>query len=200
MNNYKAILGAFLVGVTIFSLLNYAFTLKEKYKLLDDLIQSRTQLGLLENEKQNLLQDLEKEKLLQEELLQDKLKLKQYLQAGRERLRRSFGQLQLTQKELGELELALSLLKDENTVLKEELTEANRQKDNFQWRLSSIDELKKAIAELRKKRHRSLLEILGIKSGPKEKEVSRGNRGFLVKDGEPTSCEKVKIEVSPVPE
>ena len=56
MKNYKTILIALLIGITIFSVVKYVFSIKEKYDLLGSLNQLKTQVTDLEKEKQNLLQ------------------------------------------------------------------------------------------------------------------------------------------------
>jgi hypothetical protein len=52
--------------------------------------------------------------------------------------------------------------------------------------LGSVVELKKAIKELKTKTRK----VLGLET--------EGNRGFLIKDGRPTS-DKIRIEVVPAP-
>jgi hypothetical protein len=54
--------------------------------------------------------------------------------------------------------------------------------------------LKKAIRDLKKQMRKV------THKATKTKTIIEGNRGFLIKDGKPTSIAKIKIEVIPVPQ
>lgn len=192
MKNYKFILVAFLIGITIFSVLRYSLSLKEKYDLLRSLERVKDEVSALQIEKQNLLQELEKEKQLQEQLLT----LKDNLEASKDRLTKLFGDFERAQKTVEQLDSQISLLKAENTALRKEKDNLQLQRDDLEARLSSLPELKKAIRELKIKMRRVKTEIEKKK---KTETVIEGNRGFLIKDGKSTyPLYKVRIEVMPL--
>lgn len=191
MKNYKFILIAFLIGITIFSVLRYSLSLKEKYDLSKSLQEAKEQVVVLQIERQNLLQELEKEKQLQEQLLM----LKDNLEASRNRLTRLFGDFERAQKTIEQLDSQISLLRLENRALREEIDNLEFQRDDLKVRLSSLIELKKAIRELKIKMRRVKTEI--EKKRPET--VVEGNRGYLIKDGKSTyPLYKVRIEVMPL--
>lgn len=195
MKNYKFILVAFLIGITTFSVLRYSLSLKEKYDLLRSLERVKEQVDVLQIEKQNLLQELEKEKGLKEQLDQENLRLKDNLEASKDRLAKLFGDFEKTQKTIEQLDSQISLLKAENTALREEKDNLQLERDDLEARLNSLPELKKAIRELKIKMRQVKKEI--EKTGPGT--VIEGNRGYLIKDGKSTyPLYKVRIEVVPL--
>ena len=64
----KNIVLILLVGITVFSMVRYMSELRERYRLKESLTQAQGQVTVLVQEKQNLLQELEKEKKLKEQL------------------------------------------------------------------------------------------------------------------------------------
>jgi chromosome segregation ATPase len=204
VKHFKIILIAFLAGVSLFIIFKYILTLKEKYDLLNALNQTKEQLADLELEKQNLLQEVEKEKEIQKALAQENLGLQGDLRGAQEeliKLKTDFAQLAKT---IEELNSQLGILTTENTALREEenrlkleLSQVSQEKDNLKARLNSVVELKKAIRELKiKMRQRIVSEVKEI---TKSKKIIVGNRGFLIKDGRPTYPAQVIIEVIPAP-
>jgi len=135
----------------------------------------------LEVQKQNLLQDLKKEKDSVGVLEAQKADLKDYLRASQKRMKRSFADLKSANKKNETFDSQFNVLKAENSALLEEKQALFRENETMKTKLSSIEELKKAIREIKIQRR------------------LRGNRGFIVKDGENTQNAKVKIEVTPVP-
>ena len=181
----KNIVLILLIGITGFSMVRYISELKEKYRLKESLIQAQGQISVLVQEKQNLLQDLRKEKELKEQLAQKNANLKGYLKASKNRIARLFQDNAKTQGSLEELSAKLFILKAENKALIDRRKRIYAENEQFKLKLSSILELKKAIKELRaNKRRDHALE-------------TEGNRGFLIKDGQSTAVERVKIEVIP---
>ena len=142
----------------------------------------RENIASLENQKQNLLQDLEKEKKAVQQLNAKNTGLKTYLRAAHKRLNRLFLDLGLAKEQLGKFDLRFSILRAENKALLDERQKLVQENASLKIKLNSVDELKKAIRELKR---RAKIE---------------GNRGFLIKDGQlTTSPAKVKIEVIPAP-
>ncbi|MFA5096142.1 MAG: hypothetical protein WC478_02250 [Candidatus Omnitrophota bacterium] len=71
----------------------------------------------LENQRQNLLQELEKEKTALNRLKAENRGLKSYLKSAHKRLRKSFMALDRREDELGRLGAQLSVLRAENSTL-----------------------------------------------------------------------------------
>lgn len=139
----------------------------------------RERIVILENQKQNLLQNLEKEKSTVKQLNIKNMGLSRYLMAAHRKLNKSFLDLSTALNKMEKLGAQLSIIKAENSALLEEHQRFIRENESMKVKLGSIDELKKAIRELKKE--------MRIK----------GNRGFLLKDGKLTSNANIKIEVIP---
>lgn len=195
--NYKLILVVLFVGVAIYITYKYMAMLKEKYALQETVSGVKAQLVLLENEKQNLLREIEKEKKAQQKLMQQKFTLQEYLKASRNRLNKLFADYAQVQETAADLSSQMSLLKIENTSLAESKEKSSRENENLKAKLSSVSELKKAIRELKSERYKVGRET---KKRVWREEACDGNRGFLIKEGRPVHPAKVKIEVSPAPE
>jgi chromosome segregation ATPase len=197
---FRIILVALLVGITIFSVFKYLYTLREKYELLSAINQIKAQLGALEIEKQGLVQDLDKERQLSQQVTQENSGLKDSLKEKEDKIAQLATDVAYAQKMVEDLNSQVSILKAENMAVRDQnsgltvkLNELSRQKDALAIRLSSVAELKKAIRELKK-------QVRKVRSEIKYKEtayerVFEGNRGFLLKNGKPTYPTKVKIEV-----
>lgn len=174
-----------LVGITAFSMVKYVSELKARYMLQDSLGQAQGQIVVLAQEKQNLLQGLRKEKELKQQLELKNINLKDYLRASKERIARLFQSNASAQNDLEDTKIRFSILKAENRALIDSRRRIYIENEEFKLKLSSVDELKKAIGELKiKQREDLILE-------------TEGNRGFLTKDGRLTTPEKIKIEVIP---
>jgi chromosome segregation ATPase len=186
-----------LITITIFSVYKYVSALKEKYELLNALNEIKLQVQILENDKQNLLRDLDKEKQLADKLSQQNTSLKENLKASITRLTKLFMGVEQTQKSLDDLHAQFSLVKAENAALKDQVSQVTTENENLKTRLSSVAELKKALREFRRQMGKVGKEI---QKKTKAEQVIVGNRGFLLKDGQPTLSPKVvKIEVTPAP-
>lgn len=196
MKNYKLILIIFLLGISIFSVFKYLASVKEKYDLLNTINQIKTQVTALENEKQNLLR-------AQQELAQKNEELKDNLKLSEEKLAKEAVDFTQFQKTIEDFNSQISLLKAENTALREEkdnlnsrLAEVSQEKENLKSRLSSFSELKKALKELKKQTRQLRFEL---RKKAEIQKIIEGNRGYLIKDGKPTYPSKVRIEVKPLP-
>ncbi len=144
------------VACAVFLALSYIYSLKED-------------IAALEVQKQNLLQDLEKEKNTVRELRLKNAGLRGYLRAAHKKVRQLF----VSGDRSGRLESQFYALKAQNQALLQENT-------SMRAKLNSIDELKKLIRQL------------------KQRMRIEGNRGFLINDGKPTVVpSRVKIEVTP---
>jgi len=133
----------------------------------------------LESQKQNLLQELEKEKNIVEKLGLKNNSLKANLQAVHKRLDKSFLDLKFSEKKFEGVDSRVSVLKAENSALAEDRIKLTAENEAFKSTLTSIPELKAIIQDLKK-----LARL-------------KGNRGYLIKAGQSTPTSKVKIEVVP---
>jgi len=185
-NTVKNLALILLISITAYSLVRYVSELKARFNLQDSLTQSQGKVAVLTQEKQNLLQELGKEKELNGQLADKNVKLKVYLKASKDRMARLFRGNSKTQNELEEINTKFSVLKAENRALVDSHKRDYIENEQLKLKLSSVVELKKAIRELRAKRFKAPdLEI-------------EGNQGFLIRDGRST-LEKIKIEVISAP-
>jgi predicted RNase H-like nuclease (RuvC/YqgF family) len=201
---YTFILFFFLIGITTFSIFRYLSSLKEKYGLVDNLNKTKEELGVLDLQRQNLLQAIEKAKKNQQKLSQENAVLTNSLKVSEEELMRSKADSVQLDSAMEELNSQNSLLKTENMALREDMdrlkvqiTEASQENEGLKERLSSITELKKAIIELKKRPHKL---APSIKKQARMEMAPEGNQGFIVKGGASTHPAKIKIEVNPVQE
>lgn len=199
--DYKVILIAFLLGISAYSIYKYISLEAEKQGLTKSLKEIRIQLASLEEEKQNLLQTIEKEEKIN-------LSLKGNLKAGLRRINRLFWD---NAKQKDELNAQISVLKAENTAIREEqdklkleLSIISKERNDLIDRFSSASELKKALSELRHKRCKKKISLVNRIEEVKDKmcmeTIIEGNKGYLMKNGKPFSIGNVKIEVNPAQE
>jgi regulator of replication initiation timing len=131
-----------------------------------------------------LLQELGKEKEINQQLAVKNLKLKAYLKASKIRLLRLFQDNSKTQDEFTDLNAKFAILKAGNKALVNSHKRNYLENEKLKAKLSSVVELKKAMRELKTKKRQV------------PEPETEGNKGFLIKDGQST-LEKVKIEVVP---
>lgn len=160
----KNILIILLLSIAIFSVVMYS-------RAQNSLAKAQDEIAVLTQEKQNLLQEMGKEKELNGQLASKNAGLKNYLKACKNKIALLFKDKSKLQGNLGDAGARFSILKAEN--------------DQLKVKLSSIVELRKAIRELKagKRRSRAL--------------ASEGNLGFVIRNGRSTISDKVKIEVVP---
>ena len=180
-NTLKNIALILLLGITVFSIIRYVSELKTSYRLQEDLTQAQGKISALVQEKQNLLQELGKERKLKEQLALKNANLKDYLRASKNRITRLFQDNSRNANDLEEVNAKFSILKAENQVLIDNRKLIYTENEQFKLKLNSIDELKKTIRELKAKKRKIAISESG------------GNQGFLIKDGRST----VRIEVIP---
>ena len=199
---FKNALIVLLLTITGFSVFKYSASLKEKYGLLTNLSQVKEENLNLIQQKQNLLQDLEKEKGLKVRSLRESLALKEYLRSGKARLSKLFKDYSKEQGFLEELNAKFSLLKAENASLLEEKQKFFLENEALKQKLGSLVELKKAIRELKQNMRKAQVSLTVIKQAPEpiSQKIVKGNHGYLIKDGKFNSPNKVVIEVIPAPQ
>jgi len=181
----KNILIILLLSITVFSMAKYLSELKARYSLQDSLTKAQGEIIVLAQEKQGLLQELGEEKEAKEKLLLRNAGLKDYLRAGKDKIVRLFRDRAMIQASLEDTSAKFSILKAENRALIDQRKRLNMENGQLKVKLSSVVELKKAIRELRVRKREVIAP--GVE----------GNRGFLIKDGQLTSPEKIRIEVIP---
>lgn len=175
-----------LLGITIFSMVKYVSELNARYQLQNSLVQARNEIILIAQEKQNLLQELKKEKVLQEELALRNVALKDNLRASNQRITRFFQENTKIKEDLGNSGARLAILKAENRALIDGHKRLYVENEGYKLKLSTIEQLKKAIKDLKNRKRRN------------REAVAKGNQGFLIKNGRSTAVDKIKIEVVPV--
>lgn len=184
-DSLKNIVLILLLGITIFSMFKYVSELNTRYQLQNSLTLARNEIVSIAQEKQNLLQELKKEKELQEELALRNAALKDNLRASNQRITRFFQENSKVKEELENSGARLSILKAENRALIDGHKRLYVENEEYKLKLSSIEQLKKAIKDIKNKKRKSI-EI-----------ITEGNQGFIIKDGQSTTVDKVKIEVVP---
>jgi len=141
---------------------------------------------VLENQEQNLLQELKKEKIAFQQLNAKNARLKAYLKSAQRRLNKSFvvlGRLEKIEEDVDKLNAQYSILKAENSALLEERSKLAAENEVMRTKLNSAEEPKNTVKEVKKE----------VKAEVK----AEGNRGVLFKARQLTSTPKITIEVIP---
>jgi len=204
VKNLKFALVALLIGITIFSAVQYGSSLQEKYRLRQALSQLKSEAKALEDENKQLQETLRQDKELQDALSQQNADLKDYLKASKKRMSKLFSGLKQAEKTLDRLETQQEELKSENKALirsrsnlKADFSATAKENEELKARMNSLAELKKAIRELKHRVHSAKGKIEQKTAKAIRNEPIDGNRGFVIKDGKPTQSAKIKIEVAP---
>jgi chromosome segregation ATPase len=200
MKNLKIILIAFLFGAAIFSIIKYISSIKEKDELVKALDKIKVEVASLQGERQNILQELDRAKNLQQQLTQENTGLRDNLKASEDKLAGLNADFAKAKQEIEKLNSEISAWKAENAALKEEnakFDQVAKERDELKAKLSSIDELKKTIRDLKQQMRQVKVEIK--QEAAKVSYIIEGNRGYLIKDGKPTCPTKLRIEVTPAP-
>jgi chromosome segregation ATPase len=204
MKNAKTIIIAFLLGITVFCVYKYIVSVKENYDLSSNIHRLNTDIKALEDEKDGVVKDLDREKEINKALDQENAWAKENLNQTQAKLSQLATDYQSSQKAIDDLSSQISLVKAENTALRDQIqsleldiNQAKADKEQLQSRLSSIAELKKAIKELRRKTRQIKKQVK--RRIVEKQELILGNSGFLIKEGQPTGKSKIKIEVEPLP-
>jgi cell division protein FtsB len=120
MKDLKTIIIAFLLGVSVFSAIRYVSSLKEQHMLQVNLQEKGSEISTLQNEKQNLLQEIGKEKDLNQKAMRINTLLKNSLNAGKSRLSRLFTKYNRAAEDNEQLNSQISILKAENAAVRSE--------------------------------------------------------------------------------
>ncbi|MCX5714230.1 MAG: hypothetical protein NT033_05370 [Candidatus Omnitrophica bacterium] len=194
MKNLKVIFIAFLIGITAVCVFEYLALLRDKSVLQGNLKNAESELTVLQQERQKLLQELEKEKQRESQLEGLRVLYKDNLRAAG---RKIFASVRLNE----DISSRINIFKLENSVLRKRQIRLNQrigqleqENEDFRLKFSSLSELKKAIRILRHRPRKEEEEM--IQKTPTRK-IIEGNRGYLVKDGKLTFPREVNIEVIP---
>jgi chromosome segregation ATPase len=191
---------AFLLGITVFSVYKYFDAVTQRETTINILDKLRVEAVQLENQNENLLESLGKEKEHTNQLSQENLQLSEDLKSKAEKLNQLDAQLQDTLRQIDGLSAQIFSLQNQREILTLQLAQVSDEKEQMKARLNSIPELKKAIRELKKQTHKTSRAVTKhVVMEKKEKPAFiTGNRGFIIKNGRPTSLPKIRIEVEPV--
>jgi len=197
MKSLKVIFIAFLCGISTVCVYKYLTLLQERNILLDRIEKTEVELQVSYQEKQNLLQELEKDKQRLVQLEKIGLFYKGNLRASR----RKIALLQAVRAQNDKLALRINILKFENVLLRrkqermmQRIDQIAQEDEGFRLKFSSANDTYTALQDLGYRPDRGLLHI--IKKG-EEALVIEGNRGYLIKDGKPTYPLQVNIKVAP---
>lgn len=140
-------------------------------------------------------EELTESRTLVFQAIRDKQRLRDELKTTRDQLEEVGEELESTRRELSLVHLKLLTTEKDNRVLLQE-------KDKLEARLHSLEELKKAIRQVRLEAQEEKVRQNLIRKKLQEevdvRELKAGNRGFFIKDGHPLPQSKtVVIEVKP---
>ncbi len=188
----------FLCGLAAFSLYKYT-------RINVDLGQKKQQITELEARNNAISQELEEQKARLAQATQEKKTLEEEVALGKQDL----GQLKLeladSRKELANLQRTVEELTAGNQALQKEqagltakIEELNTQKNALETKLSSVDELKQILKDLKKAKRTVRRNKAGKELNNKKTETADSNRGYIIYQGKPTFKSKVSIQVLPV--
>jgi chromosome segregation ATPase len=188
----KNILIVFLLSITAFSIFKFTSSLKEQFNLSNRLNKAKDEILVLEKERQDLLQEIEKERDTSCQLRERNSKLKDYLKANKRMISDLFADLKERTQTIEELNSKSCLLKLEVEALQQKKEQLSQENESFKAKLSSVTELKKAIKEIKMQARKMHIEM---KKQAAVDKIIEGNRGYLIKAGKATYPVKLKIEV-----
>ena len=173
----KNILIAFLLALTIFVVFRYILSL-------------RKDVATLEDQRQNLLVSLEKEKQVGQQLAQENTTLKANLVASRKKIAKLMADYSAEQKTLDELKARFALVQAENAALRGEKQKVAEEIEALQGKVDSSS---------RRKRQMPRVSTEMRKESETQQKISEGNYGYTTKNGKTTYPARIKVEVLPAP-
>jgi chromosome segregation ATPase len=196
-----------MVGISGFSLYQYITMMQEQAGLEAELSQAQQDIKLIELVRDNLSSDLEKVLLDEKALILENAGLKDQIKTDRDKFTVAIQEAQANMDSLAE---QISISREESAALvsqidglKSQLSAADREKDRMAATLSSMDGLKKAIRDLRRRTRQAqrFAPITIVADSEKQvKEITLGNMGFIVRNGKLTYPSRVRIDVQASPE
>ncbi|MDP2938607.1 MAG: hypothetical protein Q8O13_00780 [Candidatus Omnitrophota bacterium] len=185
-----------LIVLTGFSLSRYFYLQKANLELERIIKENKAKIDDLANQ-------LFVENELNEKLKQEKQLLSNELKELSQELKQHEMELSSAKDKLSHIQTKLNLLKKENLYLSQlkasfdvKMEQANQEKAGLEAKFNSIEELKKAIYDLKDKMRR---ERLAARKESKNPQKVNGNKGYIIWRGQPTLKSKVRIEVTPAP-
>jgi hypothetical protein len=213
----KNILIAFLLGVAAFSAWQFSATYAQRQQLADDLSLAQATIA---NLKDSLLIALQKERALAREVGMKYESVRQAMIASERRIaslsasfERELAARQSFESEAGLARAERDALRAAQQEMAAKVDQLSRDNDAYRQKLSSIDELRKVIRELRVRAHRgpsyvrekviipvaaTVTGAAGVQSVPRVSRSIEGNQGFIIKDGKPTVPGEISIDVVPI--
>lgn len=164
----------------------------DKRQLGDSYTRAQAMLAELQQERESLTRELNQARQVVESQAADLSVLQNELSGLQVRL--NDAEQEITRLQTEHLQLEAS-----NTTLRDRLELTTEEKQALEARLSSIKELKSAIRtvkrKLRQERWESWMAHIQYRREEDQRELARGNRGFVVRDGTPTIGSASKLQV-----
>jgi len=196
-----------LTGITGFSVYKYAVSMQEKAGLQTELEQVRQEISRIEQVRDNLKNDLVLAREYEQRLVLENTGLKSQIKDDQVKFLDAGAAIAEAQGQVDALAEQISVARQENAALvvqldgmKAQLLNASREKESMQATLSSVDALKRAIKDLRRKTRlaRKASSITVVVDEKKQvRQIILGNKGYIIRDGKMVKPERVKIEVQP---
>ncbi len=207
----SAVLVCILIGVTAFSVYRFVSASRENFDLTVQMEGMRADVSALQDEKDRLMLDLDKERLLQKTLSDENLLLRDEVAQASQAREDLQQQLADSESELEELGSQIAVVKAENAALleqtqtlKADLARSAEEKRLMAEKLGSVAQLKQAIRDLRRQARLAASRPAPVRrvrdAATGQTQIIVGNRGFLVRDGKPTYEGRVRIDVQPQPQ
>lgn len=194
---YLSGLIAFLIGLTIFSVYQYAAFLNERNELLAALEQAQGEVRNLESQKEGLRKEVDSGRRSLQKMQLENAGLKDSLRNDIDEFSRLNTEIKTIQKQAGFLQDRLTLLLAEKESLNSRLAEVTDEKETLRVAFDSVSDLKKRIRELKGYKRRSPDQAMA-QADNKDAQAIAGNQGYLMREGKVTYTPKVRIEVEPV--
>jgi chromosome segregation ATPase len=160
--SFRNVLVIILVVATVAAVLAYVFFLKK-------------QVVSLENQRQNLLQQIEKGKNAQQLLIEENMVIKRDLEATKQEIEKVRAVYDIEHVSFEELKAKFALLQAENEALRKEKMKVAKEIEGLEQKLAKTTPGK----------------------GKPISNIEVGNRGYIIRDGKPTYPSRIRIEVVP---
>ncbi|HQO37791.1 MAG TPA: hypothetical protein PLP56_02435 [Candidatus Omnitrophota bacterium] len=198
-----------LVGVTGYSLYRFTVFLQERARMQAELAHVQDEIAYLEQVRDNLSGDLERAREGAQNLMLENSGLKNRIKEDQIKFSMLEAAIVEAQDNAEALSEQISIARQENAALVDQidslragLSAASQDRDRMAAALSSIDGLKKAIKDLRRKTRsarRSSPVMVRTDAKRRVNEILLGNKGYIIRDGKITMPARVKIEVQASP-
>ncbi|MDD4941850.1 MAG: hypothetical protein PHE65_08105 [Candidatus Omnitrophica bacterium] len=198
-----------LAGITGFSIYKYIVSVRETAGLQAELARAEQEIIEMERVRDNLSGDLERAREGAQNLMLENSGLKNRIKEDQIKFSMLEAAIVEAQDNAEDLSAQISIARQENAALVDQidslragLSAAAQDRDRMAAALSSIDGLKKAIKDLRRKTRsarRSSPVMVRTDAKRRVNEILLGNKGYIIRDGKITMPARVKIEVQASP-